>query len=431
MNPFENPMTRQEYEQAVAATRDARMQWWTKARFGMFIHYGPYAVAGANEWYMGVSGSTREEYEREVTAKFHPRRGCAYEWAALAKKAGCRYAVLTTRHHDGYSLWDSDANPYNVVKFGKDYDVVAEFVDACRQNGLRIGFYHSIMDWHHPDGDASAYDLEARSRFIRYQRDLLTELMTRYGKIDILWYDMCRPLDCPDCYDFANTNRMVRLLQPDIIINPRSGLPEDIDTPEESLSRHKGEWSYWESCMTFNGLSWGYVDSAEVAPYAYTPQQILRMLLNVARGSGNLLLNIGPQPDGSVPADAVAPLTTVGRWLRKNGAAVYGKRTKNDVWVPCATLTSAGNSLYAACFITPPLGYLAVNGVRSKVLSVRCLSDGTPREFTQNGHLVHILGIKPGADPVANIPVYEIVCEKTARMHEKILPLSLDPKREI
>ncbi len=426
---FDKPMTRIEYEAEVAKTRDARMDWWTKARFGMFVHYGPYAVAGCGEWYLATSGSGDAVYQQEVTRQFHPRRGCAYEWAKLAKEAGCKYMVLTTRHHDGYSLWDSDANPYNVVKYGGDYDVVAEYVDACRQYGLRIGLYHSIMDWHNPDGGTCIYDLEARMRFIQYHRDMLTELLTRYGKIDILWYDMCHPLDNADCYDFVNTNRMARQLQPDIIINPRSCLPEDMDTPEERLTPG-GKQSYWEACMTFNGLSWGYIDSAEAAPYAYSAQQIIRMLAGNARRCGNLLLNIGPAPDGSVPVDAVEPLRTVGKWLKRNGAAVYGKRRPSDVWVPCGLATAKGNSLYALSYISPKLGYLPVNGVTAKVKKVVCLADGREREFTQKNGVVRILNVAPGqVDTTAGITVYELVCDKLDDFQLKRMPLAMGERR--
>lgn len=423
---FEKPMTRREYELATAVGREKRMKWWTDAKFGMFIHYGPYAVAGCNEWYMAISGSDAQTYEREVTSKFHPRKGCAYEWAKLAKEAGCKYMVLTTRHHDGYSLWDSDANPYNTVKYGGDYDVVAEYCDACRKYGLKIGFYHSIMDWHNPDGGACAYDLDARMRFIKYHRDMLTELMTRYGKIDILWYDMCHPLDNAESYDFPNTNRMVRQLQPDIIINPRSCIQEDMDTPEESLTSKQGA-SYWESCMTFNGLSWGYTDPAQSGAYAYSAQQIIRMLAGNARTNGNLLLNIGPAPDGSLPSDAIEPMKTVGKWLRVNGEAVYGKRRSVDIWAPCATVTAKNNTFYAVCYIAPKLGYFPLNGIKADVKRITCLSDGSEKKFTCKDGIIRILDVgEEPVDKIAAITVYKIECEKTDAVQRKIMPLALD-----
>jgi len=218
----------------------------------------------------------------------------------------------------------------------------------------------------------------------------------------------------------------VRRLQPDIIINPRSGLHEDIDTPEESLMRNGGKWSYWESCMTFNGLSWGYTDSAEVAPYSYSAQQIIRMLMSVAHGSGNLLLNIGPAPDGSVPAEAIAPLTTVGKWLRRHGKVIYGKRDVHDIWVPSGSSTCKGDKIYAVHYVTPKLGYMPVNGINSKVLSVRCLSDGAPRDFEQEGHVLRILGVTPGTDTIANIPAYEITVEHTPAKHKRSIVCVLE-----
>ena len=425
MSIFSQPMTKREYEAAVALDREKRMEWFDAARFGMFVHYGPYSVTGMHEWYMAVSNSSVQTYEREVTAKFHPRRGCAYEWAKLASEAGMKYMVLTTRHHDGYSMWDSDANPYNVVKYGGDYDVVAEFVDACRKYGLKIGFYHSVMDWHNPDCAEGARDFDARIRFIKYHRDMLTELLTRYGKIDILWYDMCFPLGGENL-DFVTTDRMVRQMQPDIIINPRSGLDEDLDTPEENLNA-SGNQKHWEACMTFNGLSWGYVDPDESAPYAYTPQRIIKMLVNNAKGNGNLLLNIGPAPDGSVPRDAIKPLQTVGEWLRKHGEVVYGtKMTDCDIWLPSGDAVRADGAIYAVQYITPMLGYYPVNGIAAPVKSVLCLSDGREYPFEQEGTTLRILGIEHGhKDDTAHVTVYKINIGEPFGEMKRVMPPAL------
>lgn len=426
-SPFAAKLTKKQYEAEVAKTRDERMKWFADAKFGMFVHYGPYAVAGLQEWYMMISDSSVEQYEREVTQKFHPQKGCAYEWAKLASEAGCKYMVLTTRHHDGYSMWDSEANPYNVVKYGHDYDVVAEFVDACRKYNMRIGLYHSILDWHNPDCSEGARDFEARIRFIKYHRDMLTELMTRYGKIDMLWYDMCYPF-AGENLNFVELNSMVRTLQPDIIINPRSGLDEDLDTPEEHLNP-TGKQKYWEACMTFNNMSWGYVDSDEVAGLSYTPQRIIKMLSETATGNGNLLLNIGPTPEGHVPADTVKPLQTVGQWLKVNGAAIYGASSPSDVWVPSGRTVLKGNKLYVIQFITPVLGYLPVNGVGAPAKKVRCLTDGREYEFFQKGTKLDILGVAHGhIDKIAGVTVFEIECENTeppVKFQRKV-PLSME-----
>ena len=258
--------------------------------------------------------------------QFNPKPGAPREWAELAVKAGMKYMVLTTRHHEGFSLWDSKANPYNSVNYGPKRDIVREFVDACREFGLKIGFYSSLMDWHHPDGWRCAFDTQARQRFNAYIRALNRELLTQYGKIDILWYDVPARWKPGKAGTRSSCNQEMRALQPDIIINNRSRLDEDFGTPEEHLTALDRDW---EACMTFNGISWGYVDSAQAQPYSYNAQRILRMLNTVSSGGGNLLLNIGPMPDGSVPAEAVEPLTAVGKWLAENGKAVYGKKPKS------------------------------------------------------------------------------------------------------
>ncbi len=420
-NAFSEKMTLKEYNDAVAATRDARMAWWNEARFGMFIHYGPYSVGGRHEWIMALDGYTVAEYEEKFTSKFHPKKGCAREWVKLAYEAGCKYMVLTTRHHDGYSMWDSDVNPYNVVKYGHNHDVVAEYVAACREFGLKIGFYHSVMDWHNPDGSEAAYDLAARLRFIDWHRGLLTELMTRYGKIDILWYDFHEPYG-GTTLDFAETNRMVRNLQPDIIINPRSGIPEDMDTPEGKIEQSE---IYWESCMTFNGLSWGYSDSAQVAPYSYNANRILKMLNDACSGRGNLLLNIGPMPDGSIPPETLEPMQTVGKWLKVNGEAVYGAQSRakacnltvDNFWVSGGNVTVRDKSMFLWYYVWTATGELRVAGLLTKVTKVRCLTDGKEYPFVQEGAKLTISGLPTDPpDKILGVSVLEVVCTKQPQM---------------
>ncbi|GAH67181.1 unnamed protein product, partial [marine sediment metagenome] len=185
-------LNKSEYEEKTAESRDRRMKWWREARFGMFIHYGLYSQVGRKEWVMSLENYPISEYER-LADTFQPKSGAPREWAELAKKAGMKYMVMTTRHHEGFSLWDSKVNPYNSVNYGPKRDIVKEFVDACRKFDLKIGFYSSLMDWHHPNGWKCAFDSEARKRFTNYITELNRELLTQYGKIDILWYDASRP----------------------------------------------------------------------------------------------------------------------------------------------------------------------------------------------------------------------------------------------
>jgi len=410
-------LSKYDYEAQVAASRDRRIRWWREARFGLFVHYGLYSQVGRNEWVMTHENMPIAEYEK-LAGTFCPKPGAPREWAALAKAAGMKYVVMTTRHHEGFSLWDSKVNPYNSVHFGPKRDIVREFVEACREHDLRIGFYSSLMDWHHPDGWRCAFDTEARRRFNRYIRDLNTELLTQYGKIDILWYDVSLPMESWEGWDSLELNQHLRALQPDILINNRSRLAEDFGTPEGHVTAETGDW---EACMTFNDISWGYVDSRQAGPYSYTPQRIIKMLSTCAVGGGNLLLNIGPTPDGSVPAEAVGPLTTVGNWLKENGRAVYGRLVRNQGW-PDRPLGSNGvtevsydgKSAFFWNWIWPAGGSMAFGGYSSAPRAVRLLRDGTPLDFEMRGHRLVLKNLPAQSpDPHAGIAVIEIEFDGT------------------
>lgn len=404
-------LSKPEYERATAATRDERMAWWREARFGMFVHFGLYALLARNEWAMAMENCPVEEYEK-LADQFKPEPGAPRKWAALAKKAGMKYMVLTTRHHEGFSLWDSKANPYNSVNFGPKRDIVQEFVDACREYDLKIGFYSSLMDWHHPDGWRCAFDSAARKRFLDYIEALNVELLTQYGKIDILWYDVSRPMENHEGWNSLERNQKLRALQPHILINNRSHLDEDFGTPEEHLTATDRDW---EACMTFNGLSWGYMDSERVRPYSYNAQRIIKMLNTVTAGGGNLLLNIGPTPEGDVPPEAVEPLTTVGKWLGENGKAVYGKKLKPDGPFAHGLCSASfeGNKVYFWNWVWPKNRELVIGGFKTKVLSASFVKDGTPIEFEQRGHRIWLKDLPlKSPDEHAGIAVLELVFEE-------------------
>ena len=401
------------YEDQIARTRDQRMAWWRKARFGMFIHYGLYSVIGRHEWAMSMEGIDVKDYEKAADC-FHPKEGCCREWVRLAKQAGMKYAVLTTRHHEGFSLWDSAVNPYNSVNYGPHRDIVREFVDACREEGLWIGFYSSLMDWHHPDGARCADDLSARRRFLDYIEALNTELLTQYGKIDILWYDVPDPMVNAEEWDSLMRNQRLRALQPEIIINDRSRLPEDFGTPEGQIRPQERDW---EACMTFNDISWGYLDEEQSAVYAYNAPRILRMLCTCSRNGGNLLLNIGPAPDGSVPKDAVMPLRQVGEWLRTNGEAVYGPLLKNPLgasWfrggngITGMTCAQNKKAVYLWNWITPPNGDMFLAGFDIPASSVVDLSTGREISFDNlpDGR-IHLMDLRRPCGPVG-VALYKV-----------------------
>ncbi|MDR1001528.1 MAG: alpha-L-fucosidase [Clostridiales bacterium] len=400
-----------EYEAQTAQSRDKRMAWWREARFGLFVHYGVYAALGRAEWAMAFENWPIEEYEK-LADHFAPRKGCAEEWAKLAKSAGMKYMVLTTRHHEGFSLWDSQVNPYNSVNYGPHRDIVREFVDACRKYGLGIGFYSSLMDWHHPDAKISATDSEARRRFNEYIDGLNRELLTNYGKIDILWFDVPEPMKSAEGWNSLERNQKMRALQPDIIINNRSRLDEDFGTPEEHITADKRDW---ESCMTFNGMSWGYVDSEQAAKYSLNAHAILRMLCKVSSSGGNLLLNIGPAVDGSIPAEAIEPLTTVGRWLQANGESVYGKMDRDRLDCSlcnglCDT-TVKGNTVYIWNWIWPKDGALVLGGFTSRLLRAHILGSEDDLQFTQEKYRILLRGLSERSPGIAGVTVMALEFE--------------------
>lgn len=404
------PICKEDYEYQIADTREARMNWWREARFGMFIHYGLYSVKGTHEWSMAYENYTQEEYMKFLENMTFDA-SAPEQWVKTAKDAGMKYIVLTTRHHEGFSLWDSAVNSYNSVNYGPGLDIVRLFVNACRKEGMRIGFYFSLMDWVHPDAWLCAVDAEARLRFTAYLQGMLRELMTQYGKIDILWYDISRPMTSDEGWDSLRMNQMVRELQPDIIINNRSKLEEDFGTPEEKITAQNGDW---EACMTFNGISWGYIDSDCCTPYSYNAHEIIRMLCKVTAESGNLLLNIGPKPDGSIPQEVLKPLHTVGAWLRKNPEAVYGKKIPTVVYRTngLCSATEYGNKVWLWNWIWPDNGELRLGGFLSKLNRVKELATGRSVDFKQTENYIKLINLSPGfREPMLSITVFELEFE--------------------
>ena len=304
-------------------TRAQRMQWWHAAKFGMFIHFGVYSTIERHEWVMEDEAIPINEYVTHATT-FKPAANCPRAWAQLAKQAGMKYMVMTTKHHEGFCNFDTRLTNYCATKQGPGRDLVREYVDAARAEGLRVGFYYSLMDWHHPDGARCAKDEAARRRFVDYTHGLIRELMTNYGKVDVLWYDVAWPLDA-NGWESERMNAMVFELQPEIIVNNRNELPGDFSTPEQRIEAATNGRA-WEACMTLND-SWGYQRADDNWKSSRT---VIRNLIQCARDGGNYLLNIGPKPDGSIPEPSVRILTEVGRWMETNGDTMY----KSDLCQP-------------------------------------------------------------------------------------------------
>ncbi len=365
-----------------------RMAWFRQAKFGMFIHWGLYSILGRHEWVMNRERIPLKEYEalaKKFTAeKFDPKA-----WARLAREAGQKYVALTTKHHEGFCLFDSKLTKFTSVNSPARRDIVAEFVEAVRAEGLHVGLYYSLMDWHHPDGANCLHDLKARKRFVDYTHGLVSEIMTNYGKIDYLFYDVPWPLK-PNGWDSTKLNYMVRSLQPDILINNRSGwgvegslMPEDFDTPENS-TKASASYRDWESCDTLNG-SWGWNKADKEWKSVPT---LLGKLVSCAGNGGNLILNVGPRGDGSIEEEAISSLRGMGDWLKRNnnGESIYGTERVNTEWMnfnPHGTsATAKGNTMY--WHITRWYGKeLWLGGLQMKVRNARIVSTGEKVKFKQ------------------------------------------------
>ncbi len=384
------------------ADRARRMKWWHEARFGMFIHWGLYSVLGRHEWVMENEGIPVAEYE-PLAKQFHPKPFPARKWAKLARETGMRYMVMTTKHHEGFCHFDTKTTDYCAPKQGPGRDLVREYVDAARGEGMRVGFYYSLMDWHHPDGARCATDEAARKRFVEYIHTHIRELLTNYGKIDVLWYDVSWPLDAAG-WESERMNKMVFEQQPDIIVNNRNKLPGDFSTPEQQITADK-EGRAWESCMTLND-SWGYQRADDDWK---SPRRVIQNLVACSRDTGNYLLNIGPRADGSVPEDSVHVLTQVGQWMKRNGEAIYGSDLCQPRRSNYASFTRKGNTLYMHVHFWPG-DYVVVAGLQTKVKSARFLAGGTAIPFQQDRFRVRLTGL-PVEAPDHPVTTIALECE--------------------
>jgi len=387
---------------APTADQQRRMQWWHDAKFGMFIHFGLYAAHGRHEWAMENEAIPVAEYQN-FTAGYNPGPGSARGWARLAKAAGMKYMVLTSKHHEGFCNWDTKLTNYNAVNYGPKRDVIREFVEAGRAEGLRVGFYYSLMDWHHPDGARCQDDPAARRRFVDYTHGLIRELMSNYGKIDILWYDVSWPLEAQG-WESEKMNQMVFALQPDIIVNNRNRLAGDFSTPEQTIRAEAGGRA-WESCMTLND-SWGYQKADDNWK---DPRTVIRNLITCARDGGNYLLNIGPQPDGGIPPESGRILTAVGEWMKRNGETIYAADICQPHTSAYANFTRKGSTLFMHVFFWPGTD-VSISGLKQKILSAKILKTGAVLTVSQDGFRTHITGL-PATAPDSPVTTIAIECD--------------------
>jgi len=326
---------------SVDESRERRLAWFRDARFGMFVHWGCYAVLGRGEQIMSRDMMPLNEYA-ELAARFHPAPDWAPRLAARAKAAGAKYVVLTTRHHDGYCLFDTATHDFNAARTGPGRDLIAEYVRALRAEGLRVGFYYSVHTWRWRGfWDPTRYADEL-PKIVDELHTQVHELMTNYGKIDILWYDVPAvpgartpgasgwegtpvPGAPADFYQTTQLNAEVRRLQPDILINNRSGLPEDFGTPEQHVTPEKEATRAWETCMTLNfAPNWGYLRHSMADK---SPGEVLYNFMNAVRLGGNYLFNVGPDARGYVDDQREGKvLASLAAWLERHSEVVYGTR---------------------------------------------------------------------------------------------------------
>ncbi|HON66890.1 MAG TPA: alpha-L-fucosidase, partial [Phycisphaerae bacterium] len=357
------------------------------------IHWGLYSLTGRGEWTFFLEREKAASYMK-LADKFKPAKFDANAWAQAAVDAGMKYMVLTTRHHDGYCLWDSQCSDFTSVKTAARRDFVAEYVKACRKAGLKIGFYYSLLDWRFPGyWEPDKYPDSAKA-MVQQAHDQVRELLTQYGKIDILWYDggWLRNTFPPQIdlmipfWRSKQLNAMARQLQPHILINNRSGTQEDFDTPEQHVTAsEKGRG--WESNMTIGDhVGWGYVKHN---PNFKTVPQLLQYLVQAASGEGNYLLNVGPKPDGTIRKEELERLKKIGEWMRVNGEAIYNSERCDLEAVMLGLWTRKGKDAYLHVFRWP--GKEAVIPlVKSKPREAVILQTGQKVEIRReyNGRLI-------------------------------------------
>ncbi|MBN1807293.1 MAG: alpha-L-fucosidase [Sedimentisphaerales bacterium] len=395
--------------------RDSRMQWWRDGRFGMFVHWGLYSGLGGTwkgkavgkrggmEWIQQRVGVDTWEYAHEAVPFFHPKEGFAREWARLARVAGCRYVVFTSKHHDGFCLFKSQFTNYDAHDLvGRD--LCREIVDAVRNEGLKVGFYHSVIDWHHPQYDylkANQLPHPLRGKpspngprnhdiYLDYLHNQVHELFSNYGKVDVIWWDYSKKGNDGPFWRANELMVMAHNLQPGIISNNRlyhipniekedsvgrlrTWKPEqgDFTTPEQTIPSTGIPGVDWEVCMTMN-TTWGY---SEHDQNWKSPETLIRNLVDIVSKGGNYLLNIGPKGDGSIPQESIDSIRAIGRWMAINGEAIYGTTASPFERPSWGRFTRKAGKLYVHVFQWPENDVLKVSIGKMSIKRVYMLAD--------------------------------------------------------
>jgi alpha-L-fucosidase len=403
-------------------------RWFNEARYGMFIHWGPYAVYGRGEQALNREHIDHHEYCKMACA-WNPAHYDPAVWASVAKQAGMKYAVLTTCQHDGYCLWDTQYTDYSSARQAPRRDFVREYVEAFRSAGLRVGLYYSLIDLRLPGWlEGPRKNPAGWARAKQYVFDQVRELLTNYGKIDVFWPDGLWPRTAAEL-ESHKLIAMVRELQPEILINDRlewpqfswfwqseghPGVPEeeeigDFGTPEQGIHAKPGY--LWESCQTSTWRLWGHARGARWR----SADEILGSLVECASRGGNLLLNVGPQPDGQLPPEYVERVAQIGRWLEVHGEAIYGSEHGNVTeFMTRGWQTVQGNNLYLILCFYDGRPAMRLADLATPVERVTLLTTGQELSFNQNKEELLIEGLPP-LPPTDLFPIIKIACKSKPR----------------
>ena len=374
--------------------------WFVHDRFGLFIHWGIYALGARHEWVKSVEKLDDAYYQRYFDY-FDPDLYDPRIWAREARNAGMKYFVVTSKHHDGFCLWDSDLTDYKATNTPYGKDLLQPMVDAFRDEGLKVGFYHSLIDWHHPDFPVDGFhpqrdDLEFRAanqhrairNYVPYLHGQTRELLSRFGKLDIMWFDFSyadrdwgwAKGNGKDEWEAEKLMRMVREMQPGIMVNDRMGIPGDFKTPEQYQPQAwltvNGQRVIWEACQTFSG-SWGY--HRDESSWK-SPEMLVQLLVDTVSKGGNLLLNVGPTGRGELDARALERLRAMGEWMRLHSRSIYGCTASDFTPPPDCRYTQNGNRLYLHLFAWP-YKHVHLPGLAGRVAYAQLLNDASEIKF--------------------------------------------------
>ncbi len=402
--------------------------WFVRDRFGMFIHWGLYAAAARHEWVQNREEIDEETY-RKYFEHFDPDLYDPKAWARAAREAGMKYFVVTTKHHEGFCLWDSKYTDWKAPNTPCGRDLLRPLVEAFRSEGLKVGFYYSVIDWHHPDFPIDVFHpLRNRPdaaelnkgrdvrKYAEYMRNQVRELLTDFGRIDVLWFDFSYPtseykgLPGKGHKDWESEAllQLVRELQPHVIVDNRLDLPDenaDIHTPEQFQPREwvrvDGKPVVWEACQTFSG-SWGYHRDETSWKSA---EQLVQMLINTVATGGNLLMNVGPTARGTFDSRALDALGVYGEWMRLHARSIYGCTQSPHSAPPDCRLTQRGDRLYLHLFAWP-FEQLHLDGFAGKIAYAQLLNDASEVRFSETDSTVTLR--LPVRKPDVVVPVVEL-----------------------